>query len=307
MTSMPVVAGFDGSAESLRAVEWAADAARQCGVPLRIVSVPAAPPRMHGYPGAAQMITDILLDVTRRALSEALTRVGEVAPGLSVATDLLSGAPALAVTGSGAGALMLVVGARGTGGFGAMLLGSVSRHAAMHASCPVIVVREKATAIHREIVVGVRDRNDSGAALGFAFDEAARRGASLVVVHSRFWPPSAHRGSGRLEDAPWLTFAELGENLAAELASWQEKYPDVPVRTDVVHGHPGRVLADYSAHADLVVLGRHAAVHAAGAIGGIQHALLSHAQGPVAVVPSEGRCGSPGVAPVAGDRGAPGL
>jgi nucleotide-binding universal stress UspA family protein len=47
------------------------------------------------------------------------------------------------------------------------------------------------------------------------------------------------------------------------------------------------VLASYSARADLVVLGRHG--HPAGpgpGIGSIQHAVLDHAHGPVAAVPS---------------------
>jgi glyceraldehyde 3-phosphate dehydrogenase-like protein len=56
---------------------------------------------------------------------------GEVAPGLLIDTGLLPVAPpALAVTDSGSGALMLVVGARGAGGFAAMVLGSVSRYTA---------------------------------------------------------------------------------------------------------------------------------------------------------------------------------
>ena len=38
------------------------------------------------------------------------------------------------------GADLLVVGSRGHGGFTSMLLGSVSMHCAMHASCPVTVV-----------------------------------------------------------------------------------------------------------------------------------------------------------------------
>lgn len=269
MTAMPIVAGFDGSAESLRAVEWAADAARHYGVPLRIVSVPAALPRMTSYPGAAQMITDILRDVSERPLREAVARAGEIAPELPVETDLLSGPPALAVAGSGTGALMLVLGARGTGGFPAMPLGSISRHAAMHAACPVIVIRDEATAVRAEVVVGVRDGRDTGAALGFAFEEAARRGASLVIVHSS----QLHEG--------------MREGLAAELANWREKYPQVPVRQDIVHGHPGRILAGYSAHADLVVIGRHAPAHATLALRSTQHAVLSHAQGPVAVIPGE--------------------
>ena len=56
----------------------------------------------------------------------------------------------------------------------------------------------------------------------------------------------------------------------------------MPVRRDVVHEHPARVLAAYAGRADLVVIGRHSRGHA---IGGIQHAVLSHARGPVAIVP----------------------
>jgi nucleotide-binding universal stress UspA family protein len=49
----------------------------------------------------------------------------------------VDGPPALAVTQSGSGALMLVVGARGSGGFAAMMLGSVSRHTCSPATLPV--------------------------------------------------------------------------------------------------------------------------------------------------------------------------
>src|SRR6202012_2705159 len=125
-----------------------------------------------------------------RVLGEAVTRSREVAPGQLIDVDLLAGPPALGVTQSGSGALTLVVGARGSGGFAAMMLGSVSRYAAMHASCPVVVVREETGAVHREVVVGVRDPHDATATLPFAFDEAARRGATLVAVHAWHWSPA---------------------------------------------------------------------------------------------------------------------
>jgi hypothetical protein len=53
-----------------------------------------------------------------------------------------------------------------------MMLGSVSRYAAMHACCPVVVVREETSAVHREVVVGIRDPRDSDTTLAYAFDEA---------------------------------------------------------------------------------------------------------------------------------------
>jgi nucleotide-binding universal stress UspA family protein len=45
-------------------------------------------------------------------------------------------------------------------------------------------------------------------------------------------------------------------------------------------------LASYSARADLFVIGRHDEYGSQPAIGGIQHALLNHARGPIAIVPA---------------------
>jgi nucleotide-binding universal stress UspA family protein len=173
-----------------------------------------------------------------------------------------------------------------------MILGSVSRYAASHAACPVVVVREESMAVHREIAVGIRDPQETGQALAFAFEEAALRGADLIAIHTWSWIPAAPRlarsneASGLRPDDPARISAEADRQLAAALAAWQDKYPAVNVRRDVIHGHPGRVLASYSARADLVVLGRHDHPEGAGpGIGSIQHAVLDHAHGPVAVIP----------------------
>ncbi|MGH3253732.1 MAG: universal stress protein [Trebonia sp.] len=288
MATMPVVAGVDGSEESLRAVEWAALEARRHKAPLRIVSAPALLPRVSAHAQDLETVTARLRGESFRALGEALTRSREVAPGQLADAGLLTGPPALAVTQSGAGALMLVVGARGAEGFAAMLLGSVSRYAAMEARCPVVVVREETGAVHREVVVGIRDPRDAGAALGYAFEEAALRGATLVAVHSWNWSDPAHSGCGETPQRPGDAghpAAGCGLDLTEALQAWHDKYPGVPVLQDVVHGHPARVLASYSVRADLVVIGRHAGPRGEPGIGGIQHALLSHARGPVAIVP----------------------
>ena len=278
MALMPVVAGVDGSEESLRAAEWAALEAQRHGAPLRLVSAAAMPPRMRARGGVPQTVADAMYGEAVRALREAVTRAEEVSSRLLIDATPLDGAPALAVTDSGSGALMLVVGARGAGGFAPMLLGSVSRYAAMHAPCPLVVVREETSAVHGEIVVGIGDPLDTTATLDFAFEEAALRGATLVAVHSWHRLASA---AWRPADAEQVA-AEADRSLDEALAPWRDKYPDVPVRLDVVHDHPGHVLASYTGRADLVVIGRRGS-----AVGGILHALLSHAHGPVAIVPHQ--------------------
>ena len=291
MTTKPVVVAVDGSEDSFRAAEWAALEARRQSRPLRIVSAPAVVPRLHSYQASPAVIANALRGIAAQALGAAITRCEEVAPGLPVTTDLLSGEPALAVTACDADASMLVVGSRGAGGFAAMLLGSVSRYVASRAACPVVVVRDESMAVHREIAVGIRDPQYTGGALAFAFEEAALRGADLVAVHTWYWIPAAPRAAGDAAaglptDDPARISAESDRQLAAALARWHDKYPTVNVRRDVIHGHPARVLASYSARADLVVLGRHRHPHGADpGIGSVQHAVLDHAHGPVAIIP----------------------
>ena len=196
MATKPVIVGVDGSEESLRAVEWAALEARRHASPLRIVSASAELPRMRAYHASPAEIGVALRGISARALGAAIIRSEEVAPGLPIETGLLSGPSAVAVADSGSGASMLVVGARGAGGFAAMMLGSVSRYAAAWAPCPVVVVREETTAVHREIAVGIRDPEDVTGTLAFAFEEAALRGADLVAVHTWYWLPVTSQASG---------------------------------------------------------------------------------------------------------------
>jgi nucleotide-binding universal stress UspA family protein len=290
MAAQPVVAGTDGSKESMRAVEWAAREAVLRGAPLRIVSAAGLLPRMIGSHGMSDYdtVADLLRQDRDRALALAAERAAETAPGLLVDTDPLTGEPAQAVTESGAGALMLVLGSRGVSAFTAMVLGSVSRYAAVHASCPVVVVRDETTATHKQIGVGVADPESSAAALEFAFEEAALRKASVMAIHAWHTPQFDLSRAGQAPDVPgaYVLEAAAARNLAGLLDSWREKYPDVPVSQDVVHGHPGRALVGLSARADLVVIGRHSAHTTLHGPGTVTHAVLNHAHGPIVTVPS---------------------
>jgi nucleotide-binding universal stress UspA family protein len=287
MSAKPIVAASDGSEESLRAVDWAAREAVLRGAPLRIVSAPGLLPRMAASQGHSEYetVSDVIRDESDYALTAATARAAKVAPDLLIDADHLSGGPAEAVTEAGSGALMLVVGSRGVGAFAALVLGSVSRYAATHASSAVVVVREEIGAAHRQVGVGIGGLEGNTAALTFAFEEAALRKASLVAIHAWHTPQSDISRAGIALTAPGRSAleAEATRQLDGLLDEWREKYPDVPVSHDVVHGHPGRILSGLSARADLVVLGRHPAHHGPGAV---IHAVLNHAHGPIVTVPS---------------------
>jgi nucleotide-binding universal stress UspA family protein len=258
----------------LRAAEWAAGEAVLHAAPLRIVSAASLPSLMtelQVWPDRDH-VADFIRSECDLALDAAASRAARVAPGLVIVTDPVAGPPAQAVAENGSGAAMLVVGSRGAGAFTALTLGSVSRYAAAHAACPVVVVRDLLPAASGLVGVGMGDLADCADLLTFAFDEASLRKAAVLAIHA--WP-----GCGPAAAAAGARLAEL-------MGNWASKYPGVPVSQQIMPGHPARALIGLSARADLVVMGRHGEHPGPHGPGPIRHAVLSHAHGPIAIVPS---------------------
>lgn len=180
---------------------------------------------------------------------------------------------------------LLVLGSRGLGGVSGLLLGSVAVGSAVHATCPVIVVRsaESGDPAGRPVVVGVDGSPTSEAAVAFAFDAAAVRGVPLVALHT--WADiEYYPGLAPLVD--WSLLAgEEEASLAGGLAGWSAKYPDVEVRRVVQRDGAANALVELSKDAQLVVVGSRGRGNLSGLLlGSVSHAVLHRSHCPVAVV-----------------------
>ncbi|MFF7853281.1 universal stress protein [Streptomyces sp. NPDC007904] len=285
----PITAGVDGTEESLAALAWAAREAVRRGLPLRVV---------HAWRFEAHDTVDTGDAATqerwvRESLAEAARTVSGLHPDLTVTTDVLRGDAVETLAGAAADAEMLVLGSRGHGRIMGFLVGSVGQQVIVDARRPVVFVRaggrpSNEVAGH-EIVVGQQgDPEDSAAALGFAFETAARRGATVRAVRAWTLPPVFAYSPASLkllDEAGGLEPYEQ-KALAAALAPWRERHPDVHVIEHVEMGSAGQVLLSVSGTAQLMVVGRRAHRTAVGArIGSVAHGVLHHADCPVAVVP----------------------
>ena len=137
---MKIVVGVDGSAHSYRALEWALGEARARDV--GVVLVHAF--EFSGLAASEPYASPDLLDTDRRnaqaLLDRVLDRARYLAPEVDVRGELQYGPAAPALVEAARGAVMLVVGSRGRGGFVGALLGSVSSACVHHATCPIVVV-----------------------------------------------------------------------------------------------------------------------------------------------------------------------
>jgi nucleotide-binding universal stress UspA family protein len=131
-----VVVGVDGSESSKVALRRAAAEAKAHGAVLEIVHAwtyldqpgPTFDPH-YGEAKARERIDAFVVDV-----------LGDDGPADTVLT-VINDHASPAILRVSEGAFMVVVGARGLGGFKQLLLGSVSNHVVHHAQCPVLVVR----------------------------------------------------------------------------------------------------------------------------------------------------------------------
>jgi nucleotide-binding universal stress UspA family protein len=133
-----IVVGLDSSQEAVRALRWALDEARLRGAELQLVHAYPTP-ELVALPAVVTLPSDDELRAAAdEVISEQLERVG--GPGdVPVTRTVRSGGAAAVLCEVAKGADLLVVGARGLGGFRGLLLGSVTHQVVAHSPCPVLV------------------------------------------------------------------------------------------------------------------------------------------------------------------------
>ncbi|MER7273785.1 universal stress protein [Dactylosporangium sp. NPDC000244] len=138
-----VVVGVDGSHDAEHALRFAFEQAAFRDTGLTAVHGYWLPVRVEaGGITAVAYDEDEVREERRRVVSESLAGWRENYPDVDVRLNVVPRLAGGALSDAAAGAELLVVGARGHGGFPGLHLGSVSQAMLHHAPCPVAVVRE---------------------------------------------------------------------------------------------------------------------------------------------------------------------
>lgn len=280
MDSPQILIGYDGSDESRRALRWAAREAQLRKMPLTTCHVWHWPLALA--PSGPEIMETFRLMSEHTAESGAIIARG-VAPGLTVSGRAVRGPVAETLLGLSGKAEMLVVGHRGNEGFDGLLVGSVAARLAAHAYCPLVVVRESPITEEGPVVAGVDGSPGSGAALAFAFKEAALRGVGVHLVCSAQEPGATGGTAASVRDAgEWEQ--EAAARFERTVAPWCEKYPHVPARTSFVTVPPRQALLSAAEDATLVVVGRRGHGDVRGLLGSVSQYMTHYAPCPVAIV-----------------------
>jgi nucleotide-binding universal stress UspA family protein len=135
-----VVVGVDGSKPSLRALTAAFDEAVTRGHSLQVVH--AWEPRSAADPTlSSESSWSAYESELKRTLEAALASRRAAHPGVDVTYEVVKGEPVQALLDHAAGAGLLVVGSRGSGGFAGLHVGSTALRLMGRSPCPVLFTR----------------------------------------------------------------------------------------------------------------------------------------------------------------------
>ncbi len=166
---------------------------------------------------------------------------------------------------------------------------STTHHVVRHTPGPLVVVRPRRTSpgspFAGHVVVGIDGSRSARAALGFAFQWADEHHRPLAAVHV----------TTRDQEDVWFDERMLQTHFTAEPAGMallaeetercRAEYPRVEVKRALFGGRPAEGLVRAAAGAEMLAVGDRGQGPAARAIlGSVAHALVTRADGPLAVV-----------------------
>jgi nucleotide-binding universal stress UspA family protein len=277
-----IIVGVDESTYAQTALRWAADFGVARGVPVTALMAWDFVYQHHTDPDApldpdydAKTASKVLDELVQRAVGEnhdLATLVVNDRPG-----------PAL-IQAAGDDAALIVVGARGMGGFRGLVLGSVSRYVLHAASVPVAVIRSDPANAYAPVVVGVDGSEPSRRALRWAIDYSRRRHVSLIAVHA--WVPP-YNPLGLWTPADLEKQAKAAQHLLdQELSAVDQSGLVAPIDRRVREAHASAALLDAGGVASMIVVGSRGRGQLAQALlGSVSDEVSRYATCPVVVVP----------------------
>lgn len=288
----PVVVGYDGSATSDAAIDWAARAAVHMGAPMIVLH--AADRIMYAHDVSVGLWKpDRVHEAARAVAARGVDRARAAAPEVEadVASSLVG--PALALDEASTGAAMVVVGSHGRSRIRGALLGATAYAVSGHARCPVVVVREghaEQPGPDRPVVVGTDGSVGADRALDVAADLAAGHGAELHIVtawappHPDPWdlPPVGYSSTAEAVQDRQEGATRTAKDAAARVAA---RHPDLVVHTSTPEARAEDGLQHAAEDAGMVVVGSRGHGALAGLmLGSTSRALLHHTRRPVMIV-----------------------
>ena len=283
-----IVVGVAEREDSAAAVRYAAAESRRRHLPVHLVH--AVHPLLAGPESdliavtrepvllrAHQVLEDVAADLRR-----------ELGPDAPVTTELVVGHAAAVLDARSEDADLVVLQPERMGQRQHVPTYSITSHVAAKGGAPVVAVPAAWTEPGPgPVTVGVREAEGATPLLRTAFEEAAARGVTLRVVHAWHYGPYDDVVFAGVDEQRHSD--ELAEQVRAELAPLAATFRDTALDLVVHHGRPADALVAESAHAGLLVVGRHrVGRRVTRHLGSVGRALLRESACPVLVVDPRG-------------------
>ena len=243
-----VVVGIDGSQAAIRAALWAVDEVAGTDNPLRLLYI------RELSATASRCEARTAMAVAEEAVYEAYNAIEAVGKPVKVEMMIVEGRSVPALISASESTPLLCIGDTGAGQSSAAGFGSTATALVHAAHCSVAVVRgvhQQEPIASRFIVAHVAASADDSEVLEFAFEEANRRNAPLLVMTA--W----RSGFDDLQNDRLIKEHDrrMGDILDGYIAIWSPRYPKVRVRSVAAYNTFLNYLTEQAATIQLVVVG----------------------------------------------------